>query len=67
MSVDRKVFSEEEIRAACNEDSPQEAFVIAITLLQRLTVGIEALGDPMIEGRQLFGESKSQQDFQSAG
>lgn len=45
MSNARKVFSEDEIRTAVNENDPREAFVIAITLLQRFTCALEKIAD----------------------
>lgn len=43
--IEKKQFSEEEIRAAINQEEPQDAIVIAITLFQRFVLAIEEIAE----------------------
>jgi hypothetical protein len=41
--TERKEYTAEEIRAAINDEEPQAAFVMAVTLFQRFVVAIEEI------------------------
>lgn len=41
--TEQKQFSDEEIRAAINDEEPQAAFVMAVTLFQRFVLAIEEI------------------------
>lgn len=40
-----KQFTDDQIRAAVNEEDPREAFAILLTLFQRMVVSLETIAD----------------------
>lgn len=55
-----KVWTDEDIRAVCNEKTPIEAFTMVLTLLQRMTIALETIArntDPATP-ETLFGARK---------
>jgi hypothetical protein len=44
---ERKVYSEGEFRAVCNESMPVEGFVVALSLMQRLAMALESIAESL--------------------
>lgn len=56
-----KQFSDDQIRAAVNEEDPREAFAMLLTLFQRMVVSLETIAEQNTPGRQtLFGQTNTE-------
>lgn len=56
-------YTDEQLREAVNEDTPQAAMLICLNLFQRLVVSLETLAAQNTPGNQtLFGEVTAQSE-----